>query len=220
MSTELAKVDLPLPASANAATAVSIWTTQSATIKQAPGYSAATAVQTVVVDLDTAVTALGASVLKVTEIHAQLTTAEGVRDNQLVTVRLKHQAVETALNSASNGDPAAAEAWTGKAKTRAKRVESNPSTSPPTNPALAVVKAHSGTVKASCAEEKGVVCYVFQQGTDPANPQNWPAPTMMKGHTFTVHNMPVGSTLCCRIAVMRKGSGQGQWSPVLQVTVR
>jgi hypothetical protein len=74
--------------------------------------------------------------------------------------------------------------------------------------------------RASCKPEDGAVCYLFQHGTDPAHPETWPAPIMSPGSTFVLSNLPVGQIVCVRIAVVRRGSVQGQWSSVLQVTVR
>jgi hypothetical protein len=219
-SIDSVKVALPLPASANAKTLISTCTSQSGVIKQCPAYSTTTAVQGAVGDMDTAVTALQGTVAKVDQARALLLTLETTRDAQVVTVRLKHDGVETALNTASNGDPDAAQAWVGKTKSRAAPVPVSTSTNPPENPALQNVKSQHGAVKASCTAETGAVCYLFQQGADPAQPGNWPAPTMTSGSTFTLRNQPIGQLVYLRIAVVRRGSVQGQWSPVLQITVR
>ena len=220
MATESGKVHLPFPSSAKPKDLVSTCTAQSGTIKQCPLYTSTPAVQTVVTDMDTAVSNLGVTLGKIDVVHAQLSTLETTRDTQIVTVRLKHDAVESALNVSSNGDPQVAEAWVGKTKTRAKPVEVTASTDPPENPALAVIKSRSGAVKASCKIEPGAVCYLFQRGTDPAHPETWPSPVFSTGNTFTLSNLPVGQTVYLRIAVVRRGSVQGQWSAILQVVVR
>ncbi len=76
------------------------------------------------------------------------------------------------------------------------------------------------TLKASCQADAGAIGYLFQYGTDSSHPESWAPPAQMRGHTFTLRNLPVGQLLCVRIAVLRRGSVQGAWSIVLQATVR
>jgi hypothetical protein len=220
MNTESGKVDLPLAASASAKTAITLCTTQSGVIKQCPAYAATLPVETAVADMDTAVAALQGTVSKMDLLYAQLATLGTTRATQLAAVHLKHDAVEAALNTASNCDPAAALAWVGKTKSRALPAPVSTATNPPENPAIAVVKSSHGSVKASCTPEVGAVCYLFQQGSDPAHPETWPAPTISSGHTFKVHNQPLGQIVYLRIAIVRRGSVQSLWSPVLQIVAR
>jgi hypothetical protein len=35
-----------------------------------------------------------------------------------------------------------------------------------------------------------------------------------------VHNQPIGQPIYMRIAIVRRGSVQSQWAPVLQIVVR
>jgi hypothetical protein len=220
MSSESAKVDLPLSATANAKAAISTCTTQVAAIQQAPGYSTTTSVQTVVADLTASVTVLQGTTTKVDQLKAELLALEGTQAAQLVTVQLKHDAVVTALNVASNGSALAAQQWVGKVKVRAKSVTVSTATPPPEEPMLRLVKSVPGSVKASCKAEDGVVCYLFQQGSDPAHPELWPAPVMSPGSTHVAQSQPIGQIVYVRIAVVRRGSVQGQWSPILQIQVR
>ncbi len=219
-STEPVKVELPLAAAAGPKTIVNTCTAQSGVIKQCPAYAATLPVETAVADMDTAVAALQGTVSKMDLLHAQLAALVTTRTTQLAAVHLKHDAVETALNTASNGDPAAAQAWVGKTKSRALPAPVSTATNPPENPAIAVVKSSHGSVKASCTPEAGAVCYLFQQGGDPAHPETWPAPTISSGHTFKAHNQPIGQVVYLRIAIVRRGSVQSQWSPVLQIVAR
>jgi len=217
---ENVKVQLPFPATATCTIIMNTCNAQSAVIKKCPAYTSTPAVQTAVTDMDTEVTNLGTLNTQITTTRALLTTLEGKRDTQIVVVRLKHDGVETALNTASNGDPMAAAAWTGKTKSRAKPAPVSTNTDPPLNPALRNVKKHSGMVEAACTKETGVVCYAFQQGTDPLHPENWAPPVMVKGNVHKVANLPIGQVVCFRVAIVRRGSVQSQWSPVLQIQVR
>ena len=214
------RVDLPLPVSANAETVVNLWKAQSALLKQCPAYPTTPAVESAVTDADAAVVVLDGTCAKLGQLWAQIKTLETTRETQVATVRLKHDAVETACNTASNNDPEAAKAWTGKTKSRAKPVLAAASNGPPENPALRSIKKQSGSVRASCTPEAGAVGYLCQTGADPSHPESWPAPVYVHGHTFTFRGLPVGQPFYARIAVVRRGSVQGAWSPVLQITVK
>jgi hypothetical protein len=218
--TESAKVELPLAASASAKPVITTCTAQSGVIKQCPAYATTPAVEAAVVDMDTAVAALQVTVAKSDQVRALLATLVTTQATQVATVRLKHDGVVAALNTASNNDPAAAQAWVGKTKTRAPRAPVSTSTSPPENPAITTVKQSPGTVLASCTPEAGAVAYLFQQGGDPTHPDAWPIPTISPGHTFKVHNQPIGQVVYLRVAIVRRGSVQSQWSPVLQIVAR
>jgi hypothetical protein len=56
-------------------------------------------------------------------------------------------------------------------------------------------------------------------GTDPAHPETWPAAVTTRGHTCKMANLPIGQTVYVRIAIIRRGSIQSQWSPTLQIQV-
>jgi hypothetical protein len=213
-------VFLPLPAKIPGETIVNTCTSQSAVLKDSPRYPNAPAVQAVVTDMDTAVADLQGDLTKIAKLHAELAVTEKSRDEKMLTVRIKHDAVETALNTDANGDPEAAKKWVGKTRERAKPVAISTTTTPPESPALRNIRRRPGAVEASCTPEPGATCYMFQTGTDPLHPETWPAPAMVPGHTYKMENLPLGQVFCCRIAVVRRGSVQSQWSPVLQITVR
>ena len=82
------------------------------------------------------------------------------------------------------------------------------------------VKAHAGMVQASCSKELSVVGYAFQIGTDPAHPELWAAQIISQGHTHKFPNLPIGTNVYVRVAVIRRGSIQSPWSPILQIAVR
>ncbi len=126
-------------------------------------------------DMDTAVAALEGTVSKMAQLRAQLAALAGTVGAQVATVRLKHDGVEAALNTASNNDPAAAQAWVGKTRTHTPPTPISTSTAPPEKPAVTTLKQSHGTAVASCTPEAGAVCYLFQQGSDPAHPETWPA---------------------------------------------
>jgi hypothetical protein len=213
-------VFLPLPAAAIAETVVTTCTSQSAIIKDCQRYPNTPAVQTAVAEMDTSVADLKTDLTKIDQLHAELQVAEASRDRKVLTARLKHDAVETALNTDSNGDSEVAQQWVGKTRSRAKPVAISATTAPPENPALRSIKRNPGAVEVSCTEEPGATCYLFQQGTDPLHPETWPSPAIVPGHTHKVENLPLGQMVCFRIAVVRRGSVQSQWSPVLQINVR
>ena len=149
-----------------------------------------------------------------------MTRLEGQRDVRVSAVRRKHDSVESALNNAADGDAFAARAWVGQVKERAKPLPVGASILPPESTSLRTVKAHPGMILASCLKEPSTVGYAFQMGTDQTNPEGWPAPVVTRGNTFKVGNLPIGQVVYLRIAVIRRGSIQGQWSPILSVQVR
>ena len=73
------KVDLPLPASANAATVAGTCAAQSAPLKQCPAYATTPAVQTAVVGMDAAVTALQGTVSKLVALEAEVSALKTTR---------------------------------------------------------------------------------------------------------------------------------------------
>ena len=217
---EVARVSLPLPANASCATVITTCTNQSAIIKKCQAYSSTPAVQTAVTDMDASVVVLQATDTQLTAARALVATLEGKRSTQEVTVRLKHDTVESTLNTASNNDPAAAKAWTGGIKQRAKPLPVGASALPPEKPAIRNVKSHPGMVEASCAAEPTVVGYAFQIGTDATHPEGWAPQIFSQGRTHKFPNLPIGQIVYARVAVIRRGSIQSPWSPLLEIQVR
>jgi hypothetical protein len=214
------KVSLPLPAKASCTTIITTCTNQSGIIKKCPAYSTTPVVQAAVADLDSSVADLQGTDTELTQARALVGTLEAKRDAQMVTVHLKHDNLESTLNTVCNNDPVAAKTWTGESKQRAKPLPVGASTLPPEDAAVRNVKAHPGMVEASCAAEPSVVGYAFQMGTDPAHPEAWPPPVVTKGHTHKFANLPIGQTVYVRVAVIRRGSIQSPWAPILQIQVR
>ncbi len=214
------KVSLPLPFDSTCTVMLTTCTSQSGILKQSLAYGATPTVQTAVTDMDGAIADLQETASQLNEARALVATLEGKRDTRMATLRLKHDSVESAVNTASNNDPAAARAWTGETKTKAKPLPVGASSLPPERPTVRNVKSHSGMVEASCAKEQSVVGYAFQMGTDPAHPESWPPPVVTRGHTFKVGNLPIGQVVYFRVAVIRRGSIQSPWSPNLEIQVR
>jgi hypothetical protein len=145
---------------------------------------------------------------------------EGQIAKQEITVRIKHENVESALNNAAGGDPAAAQAWTGKTKQRTKPLPIGSSNLPPDDAKVRNVASHPGMIQASCAKEQSAVSYAFQMGTDQAHPETWPAQVVTRGHTYKVGGLAIGQVVYLRIAVIRRGSIQGAWSAIMPIQVR
>jgi hypothetical protein len=213
-------VDLPLAVKATTNTIITTCTNQSATIKKCPAYASTPAVQAAVTDMDGAVSTLEGIEANLVQAHADVKTYEGQIGKQEITVRIKHENVESALNNAAGGDPVQAQAWTGKTKERAKPLPIGSSTLPPDDAKVRNVKAHPGMILASCSEEQSAVGYAFQMGTDQAHPETWPAQIVTRGHTYKVGNLPIGQMVYLRIAVIRRGSIQGAWSAILPIQAR
>jgi hypothetical protein len=77
-----------------------------------------------------------------------------------------------------------------------------------------------GTVQVKCKAERGAVCYLMQTGTDPAHPEAWPSPVITSGAKHLFPGLTVGQKAYFRIAIVRRGGVQGQWSGVMEVVVR
>jgi hypothetical protein len=127
-----------------------------------------------------------------------------------------HGAFEAMLNQDCAGDEQAILDWGAE---KATRTSPAPSTASPTNTRATVTK-DEGTVVARCNAEAGAVCYLFQMGTDPANPQSWAPPVIEPGASHEVSGLTVGQKVYFRVAIYRRGTGQGQWSDIVGVTVK
>ena len=77
----------------------------------------------------------------------------------------------------------------------------------------------NGQVRGACQPDKAAVCYLFQIGTDPTKPETWPAPVVSNGCRYTFSGT-VGQKLYFRVAIQRTRTGLGQWSDIVEVTVR
>ena len=127
-----------------------------------------------------------------------------------------HDAFEATLNQDCAGDEQAILDWGAK---KATRKPATPTTAAPTN-ARATASKHEGAFVARCKADESALCYLFQMGTDPANPASWPAPVIESGCSHDFGGFTVGQKVYFRVAVFRRGTGQGQWSDIVSVTVK
>ncbi len=147
--------------------------------------------------------------------RATAKTLETKRGHDALMLRLLHANLEALLNIASAGNKQAAVAWGGKIVSRTVQIAT---TDPPIDPTA--TSTVTGVVTAKCQTEKGVICYLFQMGSDPSTVQTWPAPMISGGSKHLVTGLPSAQKAYIRIAVVRRGTGQGTWSDVLTVTVK
>jgi hypothetical protein len=160
--------------------------------------------------------ALGQALVDLGAAKLLVATLEGQRDQLTVSLRSNHTALVGTLNVACKGKVANIKAWGGAVATRTARPMS---TDPPTL-AMVTITRTMGTVLARCKAERGVLGYMFQYGTDPANPDAWPKAELVPRSRFRVADLAIGQKVYFRIAVVRRNGGQGQWSGLLEVTAR
>jgi len=211
-----ARLTLPLPGPNQSTALVNVVLQQVATVQGNPDLANHPEVATSANNVKAQATALGVTLNNLGMAHATVTTLGAQRDQEGITLRRLHTNLEALLNLAAAGDKKAALAWGGKI---VSRTVSTASTDAPLN-ALAKALKTPGSVEAKCKAEKGVICYLFQMGTDPAHPETWPAPKIVGGSKYTVSGLTTGQKVYFRIAIVRRGDVQGQWSDVLEVTVR
>jgi hypothetical protein len=140
---------------------------------------------------------------------------EGARDQEFLLLRIDHNALVASINTAAAGDKQAGLAWGAKLVTLTTLP---PSSDPPVNPRLGKTKL-SGEVVARCTSDKAAICYLFQSGPDPLNPDAWPAPVIEGGVKHVYSGLAVGTKIYVRIAIQRRGTGQGAWSHVMAIVV-
>ena len=195
---------------------VALYGEQVAKIKAAPGYGTQPAVQTACDAVTAGATALGGTLTALAKNRADGKVLEDTRDQQGIALQVQHDHLETTLNTLCAGDPQQVLAWTGEVATRVTLVASS---DPPLN-AVVESGAEAGTVVARCKADPTAICYLFQQGSDPAHPETWPQPVIEGGAKHTVTGLAIGTKVYFRIAVQRRGTGLGPWSDVLAITVR
>jgi hypothetical protein len=160
-------------------------------------------------DLSKTLGDLAAAKLLVAKLEAQ-------RDQQFVSFGANHTALEGAVNVACKGQIAMIQAYGGAPATRTPLA---PSTDPPISTTLRT-QGVPGAVVARCKADPGAIGYLFQLGTDPSNPDSWPKPEIWPRSRFVFTNLPVGQKVYVRVAIQRRRGGLGQWSGLLEITVR
>jgi hypothetical protein len=210
-----ARITLPLPGNNQPKLVVDASEKQVATVLANPDVAnhpdvaaAANAVQAQAKVVDDTMVSLGNALATVASLREKRYTA-------LLLLRILHTNLESLINVAAGGDLQKATAYGGKPVTRTVYPVS---TDPPVD---SVAKsAKSATVEARCNKERGVVCYLFQMGADPAHPETWPPPAMSGGSTHTFTGLTSGQKVYVRLAIVRRNGGLGQWSNVIEVVVK
>jgi hypothetical protein len=189
---------------------------QVATVQKCSDYINQPEVQTRALATLADATALGQTLIDLGTAKLLVATLEGQRDQQVVSLRTNQAALVGTLNVASKGKVANIKAWGGTVASRTALPES---TDPPIMPQVKTTPT-PGSVFAKCKADRGAIGYVFQHGSDPANPDAWPKADMVTKSRLTVPGLTIGQKVYFRIAVVRRNGGQGQWSGVVEVTVR
>jgi hypothetical protein len=210
------RLTLPLGAPYQHEAMITACKQQVATIQKCADYPNQPEVQARAAATLTDAAGLGQTLIDLGAAKLVVATLEGRRDQQVVSLRNNHAALVGTLNVASMGKVANIKAWGG---TVASRTVLPMSTDAPTH-ALVKTTATTGSVVAKCKAERGAIGYQFQHGSDPANPDAWPKADLVSASRLTVTGLPVGQKVYFRIAVVRRKGGQGQWSGVIEVTVR
>jgi hypothetical protein len=213
---ESAKVKLPFGPVENPKDLAAAVIVQVGVIQAAPDYNNQADVKTNAATTLGAANNLAATATALVNLAAQRINLETTAGAQVLTLQLAHEALRTSLNTASKGNLQAAKAWTGETQTRTML---DPSTDPPTNATAKATKI-SGMVRAKCKAEGGVICYLFQHGPTPTQPDSWAPPVISSGSAYDLPGQPLGQNVYFRIAVVRRKGGQGAWSNVLEVTVK
>jgi hypothetical protein len=211
-----ARYTLTLPAAHQYEKVVTACEQQVATIQACPDYpnhpELAPRCAAVLADaksLDATVTSLG-------NVRAQEVALVGQRDQTALSLRANHSALEGAVNVVTKGKKELIANYGGKPFARTLKPES---TAAPVG-AFAKNAKLAAAVQVGCKAEPGVICYLYQHGTDPANPDAWPKADMISKSKFVVPNLPLGQKTYFRVAIVRRNGGTGAWSGVLEVIVR
>jgi hypothetical protein len=211
-----AKLTLPFPPPHLSEQMVTTCLQQVAAVQKCPDYANHPDIQALAIATAADATSLGTTLSDLGNAKVVVVTLEGTRDQKIVSLRSNHAALAGALNNASKGKKESIVAWGG---TVATRVPTPTSTDAPTAAFAKTTKA-PGAVRTGCAPERGAICYLFQHGTDPTNPDAWPKPDMSGGSKHTVTGLPIGQKVYFRIAIVRRRGGQSNWSGLMEVTVR
>jgi hypothetical protein len=211
-----ARLVLPLPGATQPVAMINTCNQQVATIEANPDIVNHPEVKAAANAVLTQAQTVGKTISDLGNARSLVTALETKRAEDVHQLRLLHSGLESTLNVAAKGDKAAATAWGGKLLSRTALPAS---TDAPVNP-IATPTATMGTVLVKCKAERGATCYLMQTGTDPTHPEAWPAPVVASGAKHLFPGLTVGQKAYFRIAIVRRGSVQGQWSGVLEVVVR
>jgi hypothetical protein len=190
---------------------------QVTTVQAYADYANQPAVQLAATATANAASALDGTLTKLSQALLTVANLKVLRGQQAVALHRCHGNLETSLNTVCAGKKDLITAWGGVIETR---TAATPTTSAPLKAEARNLKKTSGSVVAQCKAEPGAVCYLFQQGSDPAHPETWPPPVIESGCTHKLTGQTVGAKLYFRVAIQRRKTGLGQWSDILEVTVK
>jgi hypothetical protein len=211
-----ARLILPLPSSSTPTALVNLCLQQVTSVLACADITNHPEVKAAANVVQTKAQTVSQSVTNLANARNTVSSLEQTRDQGVVELRTVHANLESLLNIASAGNAALVVAWGGKV---ASRANTQVSTDPPVTP-TATATSTMGTVLVRCKPEYGAVCYLIQTGADPTHPEAWPAPVIASGSRRAFPNLTVGQKAYFRIAIVRRGGVQGQWSQVLEALVR
>jgi hypothetical protein len=210
------RVTFPLPGTNQCTAMVNTCNQQVATILANPDVTNHPEVKAAADAVSAQAKTVGKTMTDLGTARAGVVTLEETRDKGAVQLRRLHGNLVALVNLAAAGNKQAALAWGGKI---ASRTTMPASTDAPVNVTTRTTET-LGSVEVQCKSERGVVCYLFQMGSDPAHPEGWAPPAIVGGCKHTVDGLTVGATVYFRAAIVRRGNVQGQWSDVTAITVR
>jgi hypothetical protein len=209
-----ARAKLPLGKSKKPETIAATCKGQVAAAQQCSDYPNQPAVQAAAVSTLNAANAVDATTGQISNLRAQIPGLLGVRSTQLGTLVRAHAGLETAIDVASNGQKQAIANWGAVVATRTEYAATTDA------PADLTVRSAKGIVTAKVKADPTALVYVFQTGTDPAHPEAWPQAVYESASKHAFSGLPLGQNTYFRAAVIRRGTGQGQWSGIVECTVK
>jgi hypothetical protein len=186
-------------------------------VKLGPSYPTDKPVQDAVTVMQTCVTNLKGTVSTLDQARQTILVLEPQRVLDAAALHRANDTLETAITTSAGGMRKSILAY---GAVIAAVTPSVPSTDPPT---LVRGKSKPGSLSATfqCKADSRAICYRYAWGTDPTNPDAWPNLAIEGGAT---HNVPgplaVGTKIYFRIAIQRRKTGVGQWSGIVEVTIR
>lgn len=211
-----ARFTMSVPQWAPSETVVAKVRQQVANVQKCEDYAKQPEIQARAVVLTSSADSLSTTLVDLAAAKLLVAKLEAQRDQQFVAIRANHDALESAVNVVCKGQVAMIKAYGGAPAARNTYVLS---TDPPMKTAISTTPT-PGSVAAKCKADRDAIGYLFQLGTDPANPESWPKPELSGAARYVFADLPVGQKVYVRIAIVRRHGGQGQWSGLLEITVR
>jgi hypothetical protein len=189
---------------------------QVAAVKACPDFQTQLDVQACITNVSLRADDLRATIIAFGKAKALLASLETQIEQQGLALVRSHDVLESTVNDVCHGDAALVTKWGG---TIATQKPAEPSTDAPANVRVKTTE-DPGKVACRCDADERALIYLFQMGSDAANPDAWPAPAMVGGARHTVSGLTFGAKVYFRVAVVRRGTGQGAWSDIVGVTVK